>query len=38
MERLQAYADLLMAWSDRINLVGRSTLDDPWRRHFLDSV
>lgn len=38
MERLEAYAALLLAWSARINLVGRATLDDLWRRHFLDSA
>ncbi len=38
MERLEAYAGLLRTWSARINLVGRATLDDLWRRHFLDSA
>jgi 16S rRNA (guanine527-N7)-methyltransferase len=38
MERLEAYAALLAAWSGRINLVGHSTLADLWRRHFLDSA
>jgi 16S rRNA (guanine527-N7)-methyltransferase len=38
MQRLEAYAGLLVAWSGRINLVGRATLDDLWRRHFLDSA
>jgi 16S rRNA (guanine527-N7)-methyltransferase len=38
MERLKAYAALLIEWSGRINLVGRSTLADLWRRHFLDSA
>jgi 16S rRNA (guanine527-N7)-methyltransferase len=38
MERFEAYAALLHAWSARINLVGRATLDDLWRRHFLDSA
>jgi 16S rRNA (guanine527-N7)-methyltransferase len=38
LERLQAYAGLLAAWSGRINLVAASTLLDPWRRHFLDSA
>jgi 16S rRNA (guanine527-N7)-methyltransferase len=38
MQRFEAYADLLVAWSGRINLVGRATLDDLWRRHFLDSA
>ncbi|HTQ33087.1 MAG TPA: 16S rRNA (guanine(527)-N(7))-methyltransferase RsmG [Stellaceae bacterium] len=38
MERLEAYAALLLGWSARINLVGRTTLSDVWRRHFLDSA
>jgi 16S rRNA (guanine527-N7)-methyltransferase len=38
MARLEAYAALLVAWSARINLVGRATLADLWRRHFLDSA
>jgi 16S rRNA (guanine527-N7)-methyltransferase len=36
--RLEAYADLLTRWSARINLVGRDTLADLWRRHVLDSA
>lgn len=36
--RLEAYADLLRAWSCRINLVGRSDLDRLWQRHILDSA
>jgi len=38
MERLSAYADLLIKWQRRINLVGKATLDDLWRRHMLDSA
>jgi 16S rRNA (guanine527-N7)-methyltransferase len=38
LARLEAYADLLARWSARINLVGRDTLTDPWRRHMLDSA
>ena len=38
LARLEAYMALLAAWSARINLVGRSTLADPWRRHILDSA
>ena len=38
LARLDAYAALLVTWSTRINLVGRATLDDPWRRHFLDAA
>jgi 16S rRNA (guanine527-N7)-methyltransferase len=38
MRRFEAYAELLVAWSTRINLIGQSTLDDLWRRHFLDSA
>ena len=38
LERLSAYLVLLRTWHPRINLVSRTTLDDPWRRHFLDSA
>jgi 16S rRNA (guanine527-N7)-methyltransferase len=38
LERLEAYAGLLRQWSGRVNLIGRNTLDDLWRRHLLDSA
>ena len=38
LDRLTVYAELLGNWQRRINLVGRSTLDDLWRRHMLDSA
>jgi 16S rRNA (guanine527-N7)-methyltransferase len=38
LARLEAYAELLTRWSARINLVGRDTLTDLWRRHMLDSA
>ena len=37
-DRLAIYAALLIKWQAKINLVGRSTLDDLWRRHMLDSA
>lgn len=37
-DRLAAVLELLRRWQRRINLVGASTLDDPWRRHILDSA
>jgi 16S rRNA (guanine527-N7)-methyltransferase len=36
--RLERYVALLVDWQARLNLVARSTLDDPWRRHVLDSA
>lgn len=33
---LEEYLALLERWQKTINLVGRSTLEDPWRRHVLD--
>ncbi len=36
--RLERYLALLVQWQARINLVGKSTLADPWRRHMLDSA
>jgi 16S rRNA (guanine527-N7)-methyltransferase len=38
LARLEAYAALLTQWSVRINLVGRDTIGDLWRRHMLDSA
>jgi 16S rRNA (guanine527-N7)-methyltransferase len=38
LSRLSAYAELLVLWNKKINLVSKSTLDDLWRRHFLDSA
>ncbi len=37
LERLKVYETMLRIWQNKINLVGPSTLDDVWRRHFLDS-
>ena len=37
-DRLRQFADLLVKWQRRINLVGRGSLDDLWRRHMLDSA
>lgn len=38
LERLGAYEALLRKWQPAINLVSKSSLDDLWRRHFLDSA
>lgn len=37
-DRLALYVDLLDRWNQRINLVGRDTMGDVWRRHILDSA
>src|SRR6202044_3793088 len=36
LDRFGTYVDLLGAWNRRINLVGRNTIGDVWRRHILD--
>lgn len=38
LDRLATYVALLERWQRSINLVGRSTLGDTWRRHLLDSA
>jgi 16S rRNA (guanine527-N7)-methyltransferase len=38
LAKLTAYADLLVDWNARHNLVAKSTLPDLWRRHFWDSA
>lgn len=36
--RLEALVAVLLKWQARINLIGRGTVDDVWRRHILDSA
>lgn len=38
MAKLDRYAELLMEWNQKFNLVSESTLPHIWRRHFLDSA
>lgn len=38
LDRLTIYADLLIKWQAKINLVGPATIPDLWRRHMLDSA
>jgi 16S rRNA (guanine527-N7)-methyltransferase len=38
VQRLEAYAELLVRWQKRINLVSPATLPDLWRRHMIDSA
>lgn len=38
VDRLSAYAALLVKWQQRINLVSAATLEELWRRHMLDSA
>jgi 16S rRNA (guanine527-N7)-methyltransferase len=36
--RLKEYEKLLFKWNLKINLVAKSTLDNFWNRHVLDSA
>ncbi|OWY07651.1 16S rRNA (guanine(527)-N(7))-methyltransferase RsmG [Thioclava sp. F42-5] len=38
LDKLLAYEVLLKKWNPAINLVAKSTLEDVWSRHFLDSA
>lgn len=38
LDALRQFATLLTKWNPAINLVARSTLDDLWDRHILDSA
>ncbi|WP_095587808.1 16S rRNA (guanine(527)-N(7))-methyltransferase RsmG [Actibacterium ureilyticum] len=38
LDRLETYAALLKKWNPAINLVAKSTLDDLWDRHIVDSA
>ena len=37
-EKLDTYGSILKEWQKKINLVGNSTLENMWERHFLDSA
>lgn len=36
--KLEIYADLLIQWNPKINLVSKSTIPELWDRHMLDSA
>ena len=38
MERLRAMDAVFLEWSAKHNLVARSTIEDRWHRHYLDSA
>jgi len=38
LENLRIYAETLVKWNKKVNLVSRSTIDGLWHRHFLDSA
>ncbi|MEO0342513.1 MAG: 16S rRNA (guanine(527)-N(7))-methyltransferase RsmG [Pseudomonadota bacterium] len=38
IERLELFEALTCKWTNKINLVAASTLDDFWRRHVIDSA
>lgn len=38
LDRLNQYADLVVKWQPRINIVGASTAEDVWTRHLQDSA
>ena len=38
LDRLRRYHQLLEDWNSRHNLVSRGSMQDVWRRHFLDSA
>ena len=38
LEQFDKYAELLVEWQTRMNLVGPSTIEQLWQRHFADSA
>ncbi|MFQ5564274.1 MAG: 16S rRNA (guanine(527)-N(7))-methyltransferase RsmG [Parvularculaceae bacterium] len=38
LERLKKMDAILLDWASRHNLIARSTIEDRWRRHYLDSA
>ena len=35
---LRAFADLVVKWTPKINLISKSTVSDVWGRHIVDSA
>lgn len=38
LDRLKSYVDFLLKYNEKMNLIGKSTIDDIWERHILDSL
>tara|TARA_B100000700_G_scaffold320926_1_gene419149 strand:- start:256 stop:873 length:618 start_codon:yes stop_codon:yes gene_type:complete len=38
IEKLEVYANLLLRWQVKVNLVSTNSLERAWHRHFLDSA
>jgi 16S rRNA (guanine527-N7)-methyltransferase len=38
LEKLKVYAALLASWQARMNLIGKSTVEDIWTRHIADAL
>ena len=38
IEKLETYANLLVRWQSKINLISTNSLQQAWHRHFLDSA
>lgn len=38
MDRLEMYHQLLLKWNPKINLVSKTSIEDAWERHFVDSA
>lgn len=38
LERFEHYREALLLWGKRINLISKSTIDDFWNRHIIDSA
>lgn len=38
LSKLEGFAELVRKWNPKINLVSKSSLDELWHRHILDSV
>jgi 16S rRNA (guanine527-N7)-methyltransferase len=36
--KLQSYVQMLLKYNQELNLIGKSTIDDIWERHILDSA
>ena len=36
--KIELYVDCLLDWQNKFNLIGKSTIENLWERHVLDSI
>src|SRR5210317_618487 len=38
IDKIELYVECLLDWQNKFNLIGKSTIENVWERHILDSI